>query len=133
MSDIEQALSLQVMAEKDLRALKAMTDVGLFDDEIFGFHAQQAVEKSLKAWISVAGGVYGKSHDLNRLFLILCDLGCDIATFKDLSELTPFAVELRYEAVDSDEPELDRPGIIIRVQSLFDRVQAAIGIAQMKQ
>ena len=29
-----------------------MGDVIVFADEIFGFHAQQAIEKSLKAWLA---------------------------------------------------------------------------------
>ncbi len=45
MSDIKQARMLVRMARKDLSALKGMMDASVFDDEIFGFHAQQAVEK----------------------------------------------------------------------------------------
>ncbi|WP_372703813.1 hypothetical protein [Candidatus Accumulibacter contiguus] len=32
-----------------------MIDNPLFADEIFGFHAQQAIEKALKAWLATAG------------------------------------------------------------------------------
>lgn len=39
------------MAAKDIKAMRALADPNLVDDEVFGFHAQQAVEKSLKAWI----------------------------------------------------------------------------------
>lgn len=133
MSDIEQALTMQLMAEKDIRALKAMTDVDTFEDEIFGFHAQQAVEKSLKAWISIVGGTYGKIHDLKRIFLILKDMSCDTTPFDDLAQLTPFAVELRYEAVGADEPRLDRCEIISRVQALYDHVQQVIDLMKTKQ
>jgi HEPN domain-containing protein len=45
---------LLLSAEKDLKAIKNMTDPDLFADEIFGFHAQQAVEKILKAWCPAA-------------------------------------------------------------------------------
>jgi hypothetical protein len=37
------------MAGKALQALQGMIDVHTFANEIFGFHAQQAVEKALKA------------------------------------------------------------------------------------
>jgi HEPN domain-containing protein len=43
------------MATKDLRALQGMLDNKTFADEVFGFHAQQIVEKSLKAWLSLRG------------------------------------------------------------------------------
>lgn len=59
MSVPETAINMQTMASKDLAALRGMIDASLFADEIFGFHAQQAVEKSLKAWITVAGDTFG--------------------------------------------------------------------------
>jgi hypothetical protein len=40
-------------AQKDLKAIRNMTDSNLFVDEVFGFHARQAVEKTLKAWIAL--------------------------------------------------------------------------------
>ena len=49
MSDKKYALQLVVLAKKDLFALRGMIkDKKAFDDSIFGFHAQQAVEKLLK-------------------------------------------------------------------------------------
>ena len=47
MSDLKQARETLGMARKDLKALKGMMDTDVFAEEIFGFHAQQAVEKSL--------------------------------------------------------------------------------------
>lgn len=126
MSDIEHAVTLLVMAAKDIKALKGMSDEDAFADEIFGFHAQQAVEKSLKAWISAACGTYGRTHDLKQLFLILQDLGCDAKRFESLAALTPFAVELRYEALESGEPKLDRASLTKSVEELHDHVQAVI-------
>jgi hypothetical protein len=41
----EYARNLLIMARKDFDALRGMIDNPLFADEIFGFHAQQAVEK----------------------------------------------------------------------------------------
>ena len=47
----DHAQDLLRMARKDFDALRGMLDHPLFADEIFGFHAQQAIEKSLKAWL----------------------------------------------------------------------------------
>lgn len=44
----EEARYLLSAAVKDLRALQGMSDGSVFADEIFGFHAQQAVEKALR-------------------------------------------------------------------------------------
>lgn len=78
MSPIEQAGKLLQMAAKDIKALDLMLQPEAIDDEIFGFHAQQAVEKSLKAWITAIGGSYGYVHDLRILLLALKELGCAI-------------------------------------------------------
>lgn len=43
MSDIRHAKFLLNMAAKDLKALEGMKDSDIFAEEIFGFHAQQAV------------------------------------------------------------------------------------------
>lgn len=48
----EESLLLLSAAYKDLRALRGMLDAHVFVDEIFGFHAQQAAEKALKAWLA---------------------------------------------------------------------------------
>ena len=57
MSDLDHAKSLLEMAMGDLNSLRGMVisastaNDGFFSDEIFGFHAQQAAEKCLKAWL----------------------------------------------------------------------------------
>ena len=71
MSDLEQARALIEAAERDLSALRGMGDVGVFADEIFGFHVQQAVEKSFKAWLALLGEVYPLTHDLGDLLTLL--------------------------------------------------------------
>lgn len=51
MSDLEHGRELLEMARSDLNALRGMVDPAspYFSDEVFGFHAQQAAEKSMKA------------------------------------------------------------------------------------
>lgn len=39
------------MAKKDHQSLTPMLDAESLSAEIFGFHAQQAIEKTLKAWL----------------------------------------------------------------------------------
>jgi hypothetical protein len=45
MPDIEHARMMLAMAQKDFQALQGMLDEKTFTNEIFGFHAQQAVKK----------------------------------------------------------------------------------------
>ena len=126
MSATENARMLLVMAGKDIRAMLALANPESVDDEIFGFHAQQAVEKSLKAWIAAIGGTFGRIHDLSQLFAILADLGCDVRCFEDLDMLNPFAVELRYESMETEEPRLDRVTCIAQVQQLQEHVKKVV-------
>lgn len=126
MSEIEHARALLAMAAKDLRALKGMADAENFADEIFGFHAQQAVEKSLKAWIAALGAEYPLTHNIARLLAILEDLGVRVEPLWDLAEYTAFAVEFRYGAMVDEEEPLNRNEVINRVQALFEQVEPII-------
>ena len=101
------------MAEKDLKAIKGMKDAETFSEEIFGFHAQQAVEKALKAWLSMAGVKYPKIHDLEELFALLSDHNEHVPeSFHGLSSLTDFSVQLRYELVEELGARLERDEVI---------------------
>jgi len=127
MSDIEHARALLAMAAKDLRALRGMGAPETFADEIFGFHAQQAVEKSLKAWIAALGAEYPLTHNIARLLAILEDLGVNVAPLWSLVDYTVFAVEFRYGALVEEEEPLNRDEVIHRVQELYNQVEGIIG------
>jgi HEPN domain-containing protein len=126
MSAIDHARTLHLMAGKDIKALRAMTDGTAFDDEIFGFHAQQAIEKSLKAWIAAIGGTYGFTHDLRVLLLTLRELGCEIEPFKDLIRFNVYAVQFRYEPLEQLTGTIDRRAIISRVEEVHTFVLGAL-------
>lgn len=132
MNHIDQAEKLLLMASKDLKAMDLMILPESIDDEIFGFHAQQAVEKSLKAWITAIGGTYGFSHDLRVLFLTLRELGCDIENFRHLIMLNPFAAQLRYEPLETVDEPLNRPALRKEVQELHVHVQSAVALMKSK-
>lgn len=115
-----------VMAEKDLRALRNMKDPEAFDDEIFGFHAEQAVEKILKAWLAWRGQDYPKKHDLAPLLQMLEDDGAEVVSYWDLVEYNPFAVQLRYDRYDSTDAPLDREKAITQIAGLFRHVETLL-------
>lgn len=56
----------------------------------------------------------------------MADLGCDVRRFEDLDMLNPFAVELRYEALETEEPKLDRISRLTQVHELHDHVKKVI-------
>ena len=123
MSDLEQAHLLLAAAERDATALHGMGDPDVFADEIFGFHAQQAVEKLLKAWLASLGETYPLSHDLASLLDMLSVRGLDVARFDDLVDYTRYAVRLRYAAADPGAKPLDRGRTVGRVNVLFEEVR----------
>jgi hypothetical protein len=68
-------------------------------DEVFGFHAQQAVEKLYKALITAHGVEHAFTHRLTTLRDHLFKLGETLPVLPmDLDELSDCAVEFRYES-----------------------------------
>jgi HEPN domain-containing protein len=130
MADLEHARSLLRLAQRDLNAVIAMQESALVADEILGFHAQQAVEKALKAWLSVKGLVYPLTHQLPRLLALLEGAGADVEPFWPLVRFTPFAVQARYEEGPPEADEvLDRPAVVTEVSALLEFVAAVLSSA----
>ena len=62
------------------------------------FHAQQVIEKSLKAVLSAKGVSYPLTHSLLVLKKALADVGVACRVDDDvLGKIMPFAVEARYD------------------------------------
>ena len=126
MSDLEQARELLAAAERDLSALRGMGDAQIFADEIFGFHVQQAVEKSFKAWLALLGETYPTTHNLARLLEALRTREPEAVRFEDLTAYTPYAVRLRYAGAEPRGKPLDRGAILPRVEALLEQVRRPI-------
>jgi HEPN domain-containing protein len=85
-------------AKQDEFALQKLVPDPASPDEVIGFHAQQAVEKMLKAALAGAGVSYRRTHDLVELFDLLRKNSISYpADFEEARRLTPFASTLRYE------------------------------------
>lgn len=119
MNDLKQAQLMLRMARKDLKALKGMKDQEIFEEEIFGFHAQQSVEKALKGLIALRGYEYPLTHDISTLLEFLESIGHDIERYWDFVEFNTFAVRFRYETFDYLEESLNREVVIEKVEELI--------------
>ena len=126
MNEVDEARAMLSLAEKNLRALKGMDDATIFYDEIFGFHVQQTIAKSLKAWIIAIGVTFPFIHNLARLLAILEENGCDVEPFWDLVEYTAYAVNFRYDAAEMTDGPLDRSDASEKAQRLYDHVRKII-------
>lgn len=68
------------------------------------FHAQQCVEKSLKAYLTARQIRFEKTHDLGQLlYLCKADTGL-VRELEGVQGLTHYAVELRYVEAVAEEP-----------------------------
>jgi HEPN domain-containing protein len=126
MSDKEHAEEILQAARRDLRALRAMNDPHAFADEIFGFHAQQSVEKALKAWLAFLGIQFPRTHDLKKLADLLREAGASVGGVDAFIDLNAFAVQYRYESLYVNEEELDRADLADQVDRLIQQVAGAI-------
>ncbi|MBM3303249.1 MAG: HEPN domain-containing protein [Deltaproteobacteria bacterium] len=126
MRDLRQAHTVLGLAQKDFRALKGMMDPAVFDEEIFGFHAQQTIEESLKAWLAFLGKEYPFSHDISALLELLRGSGQDVEQYWDLVEYNVYAVRFRYQSLEICDEPLDRAAAVQSVRKLISNVQAML-------
>ena len=126
MSDLDQARLLLAQSQKDLTALENMLEPDKFDDSIFGFHVQQAVEKALKAWLAALDKEYPYRHDLGELQEALLQTGQDVAPFQNLISYTPFAVQFRYDEFELQGLPQARPEAVQDIQNLLKKVEEII-------
>ncbi|HEV3048590.1 MAG TPA: HEPN domain-containing protein [Solirubrobacteraceae bacterium] len=85
-------------ANGDLQACRVLADDADIDDNIVGFHAQQAVEKALKVVLVLADVDLPLTHDLMFLLRQVRETGIEPPPdISDTEWLTPWAAELRYD------------------------------------
>ena len=125
MNDIDHAHDLLKLARVDLKALTGMNDIEIFAEAVFGFHAQQAIEKGLKAWLASLGVSYPKTHDLRLLLALLEEQNQEVGDLWDLLEFTPYAVQFRYDWTP-EEALLDRDEIVDRITTILNLVEDQI-------
>ena len=109
---LDHAQALLRKAANDIVAARATLATGEAFDAVC-FHAQQAVEKSLKAVLALHDVEYPWRHDLGELIELVKPLVPGIAPYEDrMIGLTPFAVEIRYDA--EFEPSYDQANEALR-------------------
>lgn len=104
-------------AEDDANAMRLLADAEI-SDEIIGFHAQQAVEKWLKAVLGSRGIKFEYTHDLRRL---IAEVTAAVGEFPfdnaQVVALTEHAVPLRYDEILDTEP-IDRQATLALVNDV---------------
>jgi HEPN domain-containing protein len=115
-------------ASQDEYVLARLLEDPAAPDEQLGFHAQQAVEKLLKAALFLVGGQPPRTHHLAQLEALLAVAGQPLPiAFQPLLDLTPFAVQWRYE--DDPGPPMtveERRSLLADIQRLRKRAEGLL-------
>jgi hypothetical protein len=119
MSPSEDAALLLVTVRRHLRSL-AMTIDPAFPQEDWGFLAQQALEKVLKASIVLGDREPPLTHELSSLAAL-----AGIALTPPLLGLQPFAVKARYSAEETPLPA-DRTLLLNDIEALANGLEARL-------
>ena len=128
-SELDNARELMRMCRGQLRGIDNMHDETLFPEELFGFHAQRGAELAFKAWITLLGQRYERTHNVADLLAILDSNGIGEAQpFAHLATLTPYAVKYVYEEIEN--PTMDRHYVASEVNALADLVTSLIRQAE---
>ena len=95
----EESHRLLRLARRDYSAFLALVAAPGVEFAVAAFHAQQAVEKALKAVMSGYGLEYRRTHDLEELASRIADTGVVSVpvSHADLRALTPYGVAFRYD------------------------------------
>jgi HEPN domain-containing protein len=114
----EEALRFLRLADRDIDVLRHIKDLQDVHISMVCFHAQQAVEKSLKAVLFKRQIDFSRTHDLERLAEMLAAEGVILpCTLEELHRLNPYAVTFRYD--DKEIKLLTRD----QAASIVDRVR----------
>jgi HEPN domain-containing protein len=121
--DLARVLLARAIEDETLvRKVSPDTDIA---DAIVGFHAQQAVEKLIKAVLAARGVAFMKSHALSYLVGLVEE--SEIEAPECLFEadvLSPWAVEFRYEG--EEPPALDRSAALTLVEQVREWTESEI-------
>ena len=97
-------MSREEIAEKwlkkalaDLRVAEKLCEISE-EPWIIVFHAQQAVEKALKAYLVLHNKHFGKTHNLSQLIDLCAEIDQEFQQLHELEvdQLYPLAIEARY-------------------------------------
>lgn len=114
-------------AEEDATAVREFAGNSEIGDSIIGFHAQQAVEKWLKAVTAASGVRHSTIHDIDRLIEIAEGTGIEVSLDRDrLAVLTQYAVPFRYDEL-LDAESLERDVLVALVDEVAAWVADQIG------
>ncbi|MBF0185419.1 MAG: HEPN domain-containing protein [Magnetococcales bacterium] len=131
MTPWDEAQRMLRKADQDRAVFHAIKNQPGIDTETACFHAQQAVEKCLKAVLLRHGVTFRRTHDLDELVDLILDRSLPFPFAADhFSLLNPFAVLLRYEELEITGLTLEEAeGLLEEARHWVDDLLGAAGKA----
>jgi hypothetical protein len=115
---LEEAIRRLRLARRDSDTFEILLPIPRANLAALGFHAQQSVEKALKAVAALRGIEVRRTHDLVALGQLIVELGEVLPLdADDLRLLNPFAVEFRYD--DDLVPMMTRAELQVLVMTIL--------------
>jgi len=125
---IEEAWRALQLADRDITAFNILSKEPEVHFSIIYFHAQQAVEKALKAVLFSRQIEFRRTHDLTVLTQLLRQHGVETPIADEhLGRLNPFAVTFRYD--DRDIGLINREDIALWVAETRRWAEAEVSAA----
>jgi len=92
------------------------------------FHAQQAAEKFLKAFLVRWQIEFPKTHDLQQILSLVAKQDRDLAgSLRDVVTLTPYGVQVRYPGQFPDVTPRDAREALELARQVRDRIREVLG------
>lgn len=116
---------LLLKCDNDLKAAKKLFTFEDYAVDIIYFHCQQAVEKALKAFLDSKDIKFEKTHDIEKLLDQCIEIEKSFQQIDYITEMTPYAVEFRYdEIIEESKDEVNET--IIRTEQAITFIKAEI-------
>lgn len=121
------ALEWVQKAEGDYTVAQLLSSAGAPVHDAVCFHAQQCIEKYLKAWLQEAGVAFRRTHDLEELLdLIVPTIPAWDSWRPDFIALNTHAVEFRYPG-RSASPQQAQDALTMCVQ-VRQTIRSSLGL-----
>ncbi len=125
-TSLDEARRFLSLAGDDLAAFRALAALPHIRQAVAFFHAQQAIEKSLKAVLFARGEEFRRTHDLYELADRLEKTGVFLPhNAEELAQISPYAVEYRYG--DDIVPTLSQQEVDALASRILDWATATVG------
>jgi HEPN domain-containing protein len=114
-------------ANSDIQATRILAEEDLDDYEVATFHAQQAAEKFIKAYLVRHQVEFSKTHEIKSLRNLLASTDQSLADeLAEADELTPYAVEYRYPGDAGDVSRDDATEALRVAERVRTRILATL-------